>query len=278
MTSARRFSVVIPAKDEARVIGRCLAFMSELDDGEAHVVVAANGCSDDTVERARQVRGVTVLDLPSVGKPGALNAGDEAVEAFPRIYLDADIVTSGSTLRYLADALSADPAAAVAAPRPVFVTSGRPYSVRLFFAAYERLPYVSNGLVGLGVYALNAAGRARFGVFPPLTADDLYVQRLFQPDEMRILSTSTFEIQTPHTLRDLVKVRTRTARGNAELAATTGSSGDRSSGRTAGALARMVTHDPKMIPAVVVYVVVTVVARLRARRSTTVWQRDESTR
>lgn len=272
------FSVVIPAKDEASVIGRCLAFVHALSPGEAEVVVVANGCSDETVARASEVPGVQVLDLPEGGKHVALNAGDAVVTQFPRVYLDADIVVSAEALRRLAELLDRDPAPAVAAPRPEFVTKDRPLPVRQFFSVFQQLPYVTAGLVGLGVYALNAEGRARFGSFPPFTADDLFVQRLFSAAEVRTLPDVTFQIQTPRTLADLVKVRTRVTYGNAELAASAGQGTERSSADTAWALLRLAARRPRLLPSTAVYLGITVASRVRAIRAAGTWHRDTSTR
>lgn len=272
------FSVVIPAKDEAAVIDRCLSFMRALAPGEAEVVVVANGCNDETAVRAGQTPQVRVVEIAGGGKPAALNAGDAAVSAFPRIYLDADILISAETLRRLAGVLAADPAPAVAAPRPDFVTHDRPYAVRQYFAAFERLPYVRQGLVGLGVYAVNAAGRARFGAFPPLTNDDRYVQSRFSAEEVWVLTDETFQVQTPRTLRDLLKVRARVTFGNAEIAAAVDRGGKRTSAGTARALVRTTAHQPRLLPAAAVYLAVTAAGRARSRWSNGHWLRDSSTR
>ena len=99
--------------------------------------------------------------------------------------------------------------------------------------------------MGLGVYGMSRAGRSRFVEFPDLLGDDLFAQRIFSLDE-RIIVDGTFEVQVPRTLRQLVKVRTRVARG---------------------------------IPSALVYVLVTAYARREARRTTTAaWERDTSTR
>lgn len=200
--------MVVPAHDEAVLIQRCLAFVQDLEPGEAEVVVVANGCSDATARRAAEVPGVAVLDLPQAGKVGALNAGDAAVTTFPRVYVDADVVVSADALRRVARALSGE-RPAVAAPSAVFVTEGRSLPVRLFYRAFLQLPYAAEQMVGMGVYALNRAGRARFGAFPETMADDLLVQRCFSSDETRVLPDCTFEVQTPRDLRSLLAVRTR---------------------------------------------------------------------
>ena len=51
---APKFSVIIPAHNEEKVLGRCLdALLADSRPGEMEIVVAANGCTDRTVEIAR---------------------------------------------------------------------------------------------------------------------------------------------------------------------------------------------------------------------------------
>ena len=73
-------SIVIPAYNEGRVIRRCLdAIFTGLDPDEVEVVVACNGCVDDTADEAVAVGyPVKVIDLPEPGKIGALRAGSGA--------------------------------------------------------------------------------------------------------------------------------------------------------------------------------------------------------
>lgn len=272
------FSIVIPAHNEEAVIGRCLAgFLPEL--AEADVVVVPNGCTDRTAAVAASF-GVTVVDVSAAGKATALNAGDAATAVLPRIYLDADIVVDAATLRALASALAVD-RPLVAAPRVHFVLDDRPWAVRAFYAAYTQLPYVNEGLTGLGIFGLSAAGRARFAEFPQVTADDLFVQRLFSPSERVVLTDAQFDVQTPRTLRALIAVRTRTAFGSAELARTepAGTDAAPSTRATVQALGRLVVKQPALLPSAAVYIGVTLAARVRARRrAAQSWQRDTTTR
>ena len=83
-----RASVVIPAHNEARVIARCLDSLRTQAGNEIEVVVAANGCTDDTAALARAHRGLPnlqVVDLPEPSKARALNAGDRVVSALPEL-------------------------------------------------------------------------------------------------------------------------------------------------------------------------------------------------
>lgn len=273
-------AVVIPAYDEASVIDRCL---DVLEGRDVFVVVVPNGCHDDTAEIARR-RGVEVVELAEGNKRAALNAGDAAVVAaghgdLPRIYLDADITMSGATFDALVAALTTDRAVA-AAPRVHFDTSAASPGVKAFYDVYTELPYVRSEMIGLGVYGMSAAGRARFDEFPDLLSDDLFAQRLFAPDE-RIVVDGTFTVSVPRDLRSLLKVRTRVARGNRQLAqahqdddrfATTG-------GSTIGALGDLVRSQPTKAPAAGLYLGHTALSRVLARRdSGPAWGRDDSTR
>jgi glycosyltransferase involved in cell wall biosynthesis len=277
------FTVVIPAHDEEAVIARCLdAFLHDLSRGEARVVVAANGCQDGTVAIARRFPEVQVLDLPRPSKTAALNAADDVLEGFPRIYLDADIVVSASALRAVAAALSG-PEARVAAPQIRFRLEGRPRAVRMFYAVYGQLPYVQDALVGLGFYGLSAAGRERVGRFPDVTSDDLYVDRMFTSNERSVVSDEVFVVEVPRTLRDLLAVRVRTVRGSRDLAQGKADEAYASStGGTVRALGVLVRRDPRLLPSVLLYAGVMVAARVKLARldraGTVTWERDTSTR
>jgi glycosyltransferase involved in cell wall biosynthesis len=275
--SAAGCSVLVPAHDEERVVGRCVdAVLAETVPGGIELLVVANGCSDGTAAAARR-HGAEVLELAVASKAAALRAGDDRLQSLPRIYLDADIVLSPGAVAALVAALPAD-VPRVAAPRADYVTTGRPLLVRAFYAVYTQLPYVSSHMVGSGVYALSAAGRARFGSFPQLTADDLFVQRHFAPEEVVVLPQVSFAIETPHTLRSLLAVRTRTALGNTEVAGLDLPQFRASSASTLRALGLLLLRRPHLVPAAVVYVAITVVARRRAAARPPGWQRDETTR
>ena len=241
--------------------------------------MVANGCSDDTAELARAVPGVTVLELGAASKAVALDAGDRAATAFPRVFLDADIEVSAPTLRALAAALP-DDVARLAAPRVAFDDVGADPLVRSFYRAYTRLPYMTAAMTGTGVYAVSRAGRARFDRFPELTADDLFVQRLFSEQERTVLA-QTFTVRIPRSFGALVRVRTRVAAGNRQLAAARPGD-DAFAASTAGtgrALADLVRSQPRLFPDAVVYTGVTALARTRARRAGAgTWQRDETSR
>lgn len=277
-------AVIVPAYNEERVIDRCLQVLHPYtrpgSSPRIEVVVAANGCHDRTAEIARGYDGVIVLDIPTGSKSLALNEGNEAATAHPRIYLDADIEMSADAVPALVRVLSV-PEAVVAAPQIRFDLDRSSAPVKAFYRVFTELPYVKDGLVGLGVYGLSRAGRERFDHFPDLVADDLYVQRLFTHDE-RAITGGTFTVSAPRTLRSLLAVRVRVAKGNAGLAAH--SVEDRFSATTSStgrALLDLLRRNPRSLPDVAVYLGVTLLARARASRqgrAATTWERDDSTR
>ncbi len=163
----RCFSVVIPAYNEAAVVGRCIERLLEQQElGQLEIVVVPNGCRDDTAEIARGFGdGVTVIELEQGSKINALNAGDEACTLFPRVYLDADIELSIDCLARCYDALR-DGCMAVS-PTAHFVTKDSGFIIRNFYQAWMRTPYHSDGhMLGSGFYAMSEEGRARFDCFP----------------------------------------------------------------------------------------------------------------
>lgn len=280
-------SVVIPAHNESGVLPATLNRIAEDSLARSlEVVVVANNCDDETADVARafqrRVPGLVVVETDTPGKTNALNLGDEAVNAFPRIYLDADIVLGPDALEGMVDGLSVSSPVA-GSPDIRFDLDGADLWVREYYRMFERLPYVTDGLVGLGVYGLSESGRDRFDEFPDVLADDLYIQRLFSPEE-RLRTRGQFAVRAPRRWADLVKVRTRVDRGNAQLATSAQSTDDgegfeRTSESSMKAMARSVAADPALLGAAGVYVGTTAVAKVRSRFSNDrAWGRDESTR
>lgn len=277
-------TIVIPAHNEAAVIGRCLdAVLTGAAPGEFDVVVAANGCTDATVAVARS-RGVRVLDLAEPGKARALNAAEAGLDGFPRIYLDADVVVPAAGLRALVEALrTPGPDGAVplaVAPRRELVTAGRPLPVRAYFAIHARLPVFEGALFGRGVVAVSRAGRARFTAFPDLVADDLFLDGLFGPAEKAQVDGVTSRVETPLRTDALVSRLARVRRANVVLraAAARGDVPGARDARPSSWLRDVVLRRPWLAPAAVGYVALTLLAARRARTADAGWERDDTTR
>lgn len=273
-------SIVIAAHNEATVLGRTLdALLADAVEPPDEIIVVANGCNDDTAAVARS-RGVQVLEVPGAGKAAALNAGDAVATAFPRIYLDADIEVPGGAVQALTDSLRSTGALA-AVPARRLVVAGRPWPVRAYSAVQRRLPVFDQGLFGRGLIALSAEGRARFGTFPLVVADDLFLDSLFSATERIAVHSVEVAVDAPPTTRALFRRLVRVRRGNAALR----SSADpalhvRPADRWSW-LRDVVAHDARLLPAGIVYGALSAAAAITARRgprSSLAWGRDESTR
>ena len=278
-------SVIIPAHNEEANIARCVrALTAGAEPGEVEVVVVPNGCTDRTADVARGigVPGLVVAELATGSKVLALNEGDRHATRFPRFYVDADVDLHIGDLRRVA-AVLVDPGSGVlcAAPRPHFDVRDRSWAIREYYKVWASLPYLAGDPVGNGVYALSEAGRARWKEFPTLTADDEWARRHFQRGERRAVDGASFTIHPPKDLDNLVKVRTRVHRGNAELRANKLSAAERGAESDGPrALLELVARRPALLPGAAVYAAVTIVARVRAKRAKpgAAWERDTSTR
>ncbi|MFD0968827.1 glycosyltransferase [Plantactinospora endophytica] len=276
-SGGKRLSVVVAAHNEAAVLGRTLrTLLATAAPAEFEVVVVANGCTDATAAVARSVSGVTVLELPEPGKPAALNAGDAVVATFPRIYLDADIPLPTAGARALAAAVTA-PGVLAAAPRRRLDTTGRPLLVRGYYAINRRHPAYRNALFGRGAIALSAAGRDRFGPFPDVVADDLFLDTQFTEAEKREVAEVSTVVATPRRTADLLRRLGRVRAGNASLRA---ADDQVRRARRASWLVDVVLPRPWLLPAGVCYAGLTLLAATAARRPAVRnrWGRDESSR
>jgi len=276
-------SIVVAAHNEATVIGRTLRHLLDgAEPGEFDVVVAANGCTDDTAGVARSVPGVRVVEVSRASKPAALNAGDAAATSFPRIYLDADIPLSAAGARALAARVSGADGVIAAAPRRVLDTAGRPLLVRAYYAVNGRLPAFRDALFGRGAIALSKDARSRFDQFPDLVADDLFLDALFAAGEKRELADVPSVVATPTRTADLLRRLGRLRGGNTalrEAAQAAGATLAVRPSRKASWLVDVVLPRPWLWPAGACYAGLTMLAERRARRTPAgEWARDESTR
>jgi glycosyltransferase involved in cell wall biosynthesis len=222
--SVEPISVVIPAHNEAGYIGACLKALLAQDvaAGPVEAIVVANGCNDATADLARAHAGafsarawrLQVLELKQGGKPGALNAGDAAAGGALRMYLDADIRCDPALLGQLRTAL-ADPEPRYATGR-LELASARSRITRLYGGFWRRLPFLRGGAVGAGCYAVNPAGRARWGAYPPLIADDSFARLQFSPAE-RVEVPAPYHWPLAEGFGALVRVRRRQNVGMREL-------------------------------------------------------------
>jgi glycosyltransferase involved in cell wall biosynthesis len=272
-------SVVIAAHNEGRMIARCLdALLEESPTGRLEIVVAANGCDDDTVQQAQRP-GVTVIDLPRPGKPGALNAAERRVTGFPRVFLDADVRLTARDLYRLSECLTdLGPIGTIplaAAPRREVDTTGSPFLVRQYYRVLGLHPAYARSLFGRGAVVLSERGRMRFGEFPELLADDFFLDSLFGPDEKVVVPSIVSVIDAPSSTGVLLRRLARVRRGNRELRASTSTCGSARPVEGMGWLLDAVRGDPRLLLAAMTYIAVTVYAVAAARWGGSSWGHDE---
>lgn len=276
-------SIIIAAHNEEAVIGATIdALLGEATADDLEIIVVPNGCTDHTADVARARSGVKVVEIENGSKPQALNVADALATKFPRIYLDADIIVPPDAVRALTQALESGALAAVPSRR--LVLEERTWPVRWYSAISERLPAFNEGLFGRGMIALSATGRARFETFPLMVADDMFLDAHFAAEEKAHLSDVEVLVQAPYTTKDLLHRLVRVRRGLTAIrnASRTGEiavhirEADRWSW-----LRDVALRHPRLLPAGVVYFVITLAASYAARRgdvSSLAWGRDESTR
>lgn len=269
-----RGGVIIPAHDEAGVIGRTLTALAPLADTDVDVIVVCNGCSDETADIARSFAGVTVIETAVGSKTHAMNLGDAAATTWPRLYLDADIDISPAAVCDVFAAL-AEPGALAARASYVYDVVGATWPVRSYYRARSRIPGPERRLWGAGGYAAGEVGHARFERFPAVTADDSWFDEQFDVEEKRVVATEPMRVRTPRNASALIAVLSRQRRGYVEI-------GIASSARTRGReLARSV-RAPRDAADLGWYVFFTLVSRRRAaaalRAGGKRWERDSSSR
>jgi glycosyltransferase involved in cell wall biosynthesis len=280
-------SVIVPAHNEEFVVTRGLAAMlADAEPDEFDVIVVSNGSSDATATRAREYAArtghpVRVLELARPSKIAALRAGAGAAAGGVRVYVDADVVLPTQVLRDLVAALDrAGDAPRAGCPAMTTDTSGSSWPVRAYYRAWTQLPYVTEAMVGSGVFGLTAAGSARVGDFPDVLNDDGLVRRSFAPAE-RLTTPGAFHVVAPRTAAALVRRRARIAIGNRDLDQRTG--GSDPGGNGPGALLRLARTGQVAWPDAAAFVLVTALARGLAqwRRRTGnrgAWSTDQTSR
>ncbi|MFN4128362.1 MAG: glycosyltransferase family 2 protein [Paracoccaceae bacterium] len=271
-------SVIIAARNEEHYIGRCLdALVAQEAPARGHVeiIVAANGCTDGTVDVARKwepafaARGwpLLVLDLAGGGKLGALGAAEAAATGRALVYLDADVVCDSPLLARLAAVLDTD--LPLYATGRLAIAPARSTVTRAYARIWARLPFVTGGCVGAGLFAVSRAGRARWGDWPAIISDDTFARLQFAPDE-RVEVPVPYHWPMVEGFGNLTRVRRRQDAGVAEIARLFPGI-MRNEGKapvTPSLLARLGLTDPFGLA---VYLAVHVA--VRARRATGEWTR-----
>lgn len=276
-------SIIIPAHNEEKVLAATLnALLPGLADGSVEIVVVCNGCTDSTAKVAASTHpAIICLETPVASKPQALNLGDAKTHWFPRIYQDADVVLTMDAVNRLGKTLRNSPFLA-ASPAMHMDLSNASWGVRSYYAIWQKLPHVREGMIGVGVYALSEQGRQRFDTFPDIIADDGYIRTLFRPHERTVVEGCWSLVRAPKHLQGLLKIKTRSRRGQYELARKFPQLMVNERKAYGNALLPLICS-PNLWPQLAVYLYVNLMARRIASRSGPEhgvggWERDETSR
>jgi len=276
-------TVIVPAHNESAVISDCLESIVG-QEGVDHVIVACNGCSDDTADIVRaHFPGVHCLDIPEASKTNALNVAEAKAKelgmVFPCFYIDADTRLGPNAVKTIAEALASS-SVLLAAPTPVIDTAQSSWLVKQYYKTWLNLPYVKQGVIATCSYVITERGRERFDEFLEVISDDGYVRGHFGSSEISNIAQTEIHIRAPRDVISLIKIKTRARLGNKQLLAT----GQwhvrehRSHGRI---LAKRLLS--RGVVSTVVYILLTLIIRGRAdwqfrRISQYRWEKDLSSR
>jgi len=276
-------SIIIPAHNEGKVISAALKeLLTGVVSKKLEVIVVCNGCTDNTAEVVASFgNAVTCIETPIPSKANALNLGDSKANGFPRIYQDADVVLSFEAILQIVQVLQSGNFLA-AAPAMQMDFRNASWAVRSFYEVWQQLPYIKEGMIGTGVYALSEEGRKRFDTFPQIIADDGYIRALFKTHERTSVDSCYSLIRAPADLMSLIKIKTRSRLGRYELKRNFPELLGNEEKKYNNALYELLCKIC-LWPKLPVYLFVNFAARFRARKyarlyGSTGWERDESSR
>jgi cellulose synthase/poly-beta-1,6-N-acetylglucosamine synthase-like glycosyltransferase len=159
-----RVALIVAAHDEAAVIEAKLRNALDLDypRDRLEIVVASDGSTDGTVDRARAAGADLVLDLPRGGKVRAQDAGVDAVAGRAELlaFGDANALWERDALRRLAAAFE-DPEVAYACGQVAFVNSSGTNQEGLYWRYEMALRSLESRL-----YAVTGGNGAIYAVRP----------------------------------------------------------------------------------------------------------------
>lgn len=275
-------TIILPAHNESGVIAETLESLLRQVEECDEVIVISNGCKDETETIARSFEPrITVINTPIPSKVNALNLGDQCAKTYPRIYMDADIRLADGALGMIKQSLDVGHYLAVS-PEPLMDLSRSSWAVKAYYDIWLALPFCQSGMIGAGVYALSEEGRKRFDHFPDVIADDGFVRALFKEHERGKVNGAKSIVRAPATLYWLMKIKVRSRMGQMQLANIHPELiKNEQKNYSSGILNALVS--PLNWPKVLVYLYVSVISRILARRRLINiagyhWEKDISSR
>ena len=217
-------TIIIPACNEEEHILNCLqsVLAQELEGSKVQVIVAANGCRDNTVDIALNCcdafisRGwpFVVLNLEEGSKLAALNEAEAVAISSNRVFLDADVTMERELISMILQAL--DNERATYATGRLTLQEAESFYSRKYGGFWLRTPFVRGGTVGAGFFAVNGPGRRRWAEFPDIISDDTFCRLHFSPTE-RVEVDCQYFWPVVEGISNLVAVRRRQDQGVRQL-------------------------------------------------------------
>ncbi|REE04286.1 glycosyltransferase family 2 protein [Citricoccus muralis] len=139
-------SVVIPARDDAVLLDRCLRALAQQTVAPAEVIVVDNA-SEDTTAAVAAFHGARVLVEPTVGIWAAAATGYDAAEAPVIARLDADSLPRPDWVEQITEAMAQRPEAAAVTGWGRFVDLPRLIGIpaaAVYLGAYYALGYAAS--------------------------------------------------------------------------------------------------------------------------------------
>ncbi len=213
-------TIIVPAHNEASVIEDCLNSIVN-QTGIDHVIVACNGCSDDTVEIVKSKFPNTIcLDIEKPSKTNALNVAEAKAKelgiSYPIFYIDADTQISPNAIKHISDSMH-NSNILLSAPTPKIDTSQSSWLVKTYYKVWLKLPYIKEGVIATCSFIVSEEGRKRFDVFADVIGDDGFIRCHFKNKEIANIKGAEIYIRAPKNIYSLIKIKTRARLGNMEL-------------------------------------------------------------
>jgi len=171
-----RVSLIVAAFDEEEVIAAKVAnaLALEYPRERLELIVASDGSTDATAERARAAGADLVLELPRAGKVAAQNAAAERATGEILAFSDANSVWAADALRHLIEPF-ADRAVGYACGQVRFLDQGGDNVEGSYWRYEMRVREFESGLAGItaGNGAIYAVRRDDYVPLPPAGSHDL---------------------------------------------------------------------------------------------------------
>jgi cellulose synthase/poly-beta-1,6-N-acetylglucosamine synthase-like glycosyltransferase len=183
-------SLIVPAYDEEEVIAAKVANALALDypRERLQIIVASDGSTDATAERARAAGAGLVLELPPGGKVAALNAAAERASGEILAFSDANSVWSRDALRRLV-APFADPGVGYVCGQVRFLDPDGGNLEGMYWRYEMAIREAESDLAGVtaGNGAIYAVRRDAYMPLPPSGSHDLSFPFLLAKHRLRSL-------------------------------------------------------------------------------------------